>query len=166
MTLGEVKDIVREHFGRTNWPTYMLDVALSSARRDVEKFENFYWMRSSVTFNTVASTQSYALISGSINKPNFKDLRALHVKQTGDTLYTGAAVGELTREAAFLIHPSDEENMPLAAVVDNTTLYLFPTPDQIYNMKLYHWEWTSNPSAGNTGSDELTSRFPEALIYG
>src|SRR5690349_13088559 len=167
MTLGEVKDIVREHFGRTNWPTYMLDVALGSARRDIEKFENFYWMRDFTTFDTVASTQSYAIGSAlAINEANFKDIRALHIKESSDTLWTEVEVGVMTLEEAFLIHPTDEEDLPLLAVLDNTTLYLFPTPDQVYNCKLWHWSWTSNPSAGNTGSDELTSRFPEALIYG
>lgn len=167
MNFGQVKDVVREHFGRTNWPTYMLDVALDSARRDIEKSENFYWMRDSTTFNTVASTQTYAIGSGlAINEASFKDIRALHVKQTTDTLWTEMEVGVLTLEEAFLIHPTDETDFPLTAVLDNTTIYLFPTPDDVYNCKLYHWNWTANPSGGNTASDELTSRFPETLIYG
>ncbi len=166
MTLGDIKDVVREHFGRTGWPTYMLDAALSSARRDIEKSGNFYWMRNSTTFNTVASTQTYAITSGSINKPNFKDLRALHVKESTDVVWTEMEVGTVTLEEASLMFATDETDLPLIAVVDNVTLYLFPTPDDAYNMKLWHWDWTSNPSTGNTGSDELTSRFPEALIYG
>ena len=37
MNYGEVKDVVREHFGRIGWPSPMLDIALGSARREIEK---------------------------------------------------------------------------------------------------------------------------------
>ena len=166
MTYGEVKDVVREHYGRIGWPSAMLVHALEGARRDIEKYQNFYWMRDSATFNTVASTQSYIIGSGSaVNEANFKDIRALHVKESGDTIWTEVTVGDLTQEEAALIYPTDEEQMPLTAILDNSTLYLYPIPDAVYNMKLWFWQWTSNPTA-NTSSDELTSRFPEALIYG
>lgn len=166
MTYGEVKDVVREHFGRIGWPTAMLVHALEGARRDIEKHSNFYWMRDTATFDTVDGTQSYAIGSGSaINEANFKDLRALHVKEDGDVMWTELQVGTITQEEAALSFPTDEENMPLVAVLDNSTVYLYPTPDAVYNMKLWFWQWTSNPTA-NTSSDELTQRFPEALIYG
>jgi hypothetical protein len=167
MTLGEVKDQVREHFGRIGWPTTELNFALGSARRDIEKYSNFYWMRDVTTFDLADGTQTYAIGSAlAVNEANFKDARALHVKETGDTVWTEVELGTVTLEEAFLMFPTDEETMPLLAVLDNATLYMFPTPDKTYNAKLFHWNWTSNPSAGNTGSDELTERFPEALIYG
>jgi len=173
MNLGEVKDVVREHFGRIGWPTVMLDLALGSARREIEKNSNggYYWMRSTKTFNSVASQQDYSITTATangLNLPNFKDVRALRVKESGDTVWTDVSVGEVTQEEAETMFATDEENMPLIAIVDNTTLKLFPTPDAIYNFKLWHYEWTSNPTTntGTTGTDELTERFPEALIYG
>jgi hypothetical protein len=167
MTYGEIKDVVREHFGRIGWPTTMLDVALLSARRDIEKTGNFYWMRDATTFNTVASTASYAIGSGSaINEANFKDARALHAKESSDTVWSEVSLGVVSQEEAALMFPTDEESFPLIAVLDNATITLYPTPDDVYNMKLWHWNWTAAPTAGNTGTDELTNRFPEALIYG
>ena len=166
MTYGEVKDVVREHFGRIGWPTAMLVHGLEGARRDIEKTSNFYWMRDSTTFSTVAATQSYIIGSAAaINEANFKDLRAVHVKETGDTLWTELQVGTITQEEAALTFPSDETSLPLLAVLDNSTLYLYPTPDAVYDAKVWHWNWTANPTV-NTASDELTTRFPEALIYG
>lgn len=166
-TLGNIKDQVREHFGRIGWPTTMLDFALDSARRDIEKYSNFYWMRDTTTFDTVASTQTYAIGSAlAVNEANFKDARALHIKESTDTVWTEMEFGTVTLEEAKLMFPTDEESLPLLAVLDNTTIYLFPTPDDVYNCTLYHWNWTSNPATGNTGSDELTNRFPEALLYG
>ena len=164
MTYGEIKDIVREHFGRVGWPTAMLDQALASARREIETQGNYYWMRTSGTFNTTASTQSYAITSGTINKPNFKDLRALHIKESGETLWAEIEAGIMPLEDAMLDFATDETDMPSLGVVDNETLYLFPTPDDAYNMTMYFYQWTSNGS--NLESDELSDRFPEAVIYG
>jgi hypothetical protein len=167
MTLGEIKDVVREHYGRIGWSTVMLDEALASARREVEKYSNVYWMRASATFNTVASTQDYTIGSGDDidDSGNFKDARAFHIKESADTVWTEVEIGNITQEEASLMFPTDETGMPLLAVLDDLTIYLYPKPDDAYNCKLWYWEWTSNPSA-NTGSDELTKRFPEALIYG
>jgi hypothetical protein len=167
MTYGEVKDVVREHFGRFGWTTLMLEHGLESARRDIEKFSNFYWMRDTATFNTVADTQTYAIGSGlAVDEANFKDIRALHVKESTDTVWSEIDVGKHTLEEAFLMFPTDETDFPLLAVLDNATLNFFPTPDDAYNVKMFFYQWTDFPTAGNTGSDELTSRFPEALIYG
>lgn len=166
MTYGQVKDVVREHFGRIGWSSDFLDLALAAARGDIEKSGNYYWMRDVTTFNTVAATQTYAIGSGlAINEANFKDIRALHAKETTSTLWEEVPVGIATLEETFLSWATDDDDFPQTAVLDNTTLYLFPTPDAIYNMKLWHYNWTTNPTV-NTSSDELTSRFPEALIYG
>jgi len=164
MTYGKIKDVVREHFGRVGWPTVMLDEALASARREIEKTGNYYWMRSSGTFNTTATTQTYSITSSPISKTNFKDLRALHVKESTDTIWQEVEVGVMTLEEAKLTYATDDTDMPVLGVVDNFTIYLFPIPDATYNMELFHWEWTSNQS--NLETDELSSRFPDALIYG
>jgi hypothetical protein len=166
MTFGEIKDVVREHFGRTGWPTQMLDEALDSARREIEKYGNFYWMRDTNSFNISDGTATYVIGSSqAVDEANFKDARALHVKETGDTVWSEVQLGTHTQEEASLMFPTDEENMPILAVLDNATLIMYPTPDKTYNAKLFFWQWTSNPAA-NTSSDEITNRFPEALIFG
>ena len=173
MVYGDVKDAVREHFGRIGWPTPMLDQALASARREIEKNSNggYYWMRSTKTFDSIASQQDYSIIlgtSGGLALTSFKDVRALRVKESSDTVWTDVSVGEVTQEEAETMFATDETGMPLIAIIDNTTLKLFPTPDAIYNFKMFHYEWTANPTTntGTTGTDELTARFPEALIFG
>ena len=44
---------------------------------------------------------------------------------------------------------------------------VWPIPDSTatYNTKLFYYNWTDNPT-GNTGSDEVTNRWTEALIAG
>lgn len=166
MTFGEIKDTVREHYGRTGWPTHMLDEALKSARREIEKSGNFYWMRDTNSFDLADGTATYVIGSAAaVDEANFKDARALHVKESGDTVWSEVNLGTHTQEEASLMFPTDEENMPMLAVLDNSTLIMYPTPDKTYNAKLFFWQWTSNPAA-TTGTDELTNRFPEALIYG
>jgi len=173
MNLGEVKDVVREHFGRVGWSTTMLDLALGSARREIEKHAEggYYWMRATKSFSTVAAQQDYSITtsaSGGLDLADFKDARALKVKTTTDTVWSDVSVGEVTQEEAESMFATDETTMPLVAVIDNVTLKLFPVPDVVYDMKLWHWEWTDNPTTntGATGTDELTERFPEALIFG
>lgn len=173
MLFGEIKDTVREHFGRTGWPTAMLDIALGAARRDIEKNSNggYYWMRATKTFSSVVDQQNYSIplsSSGGLFLPNFKDVRALRVKETTDNIWTDLSVGEVTQEEADVMFATDDTDIPTLAVIDNVTIKLFPTPDDVYDFKMFHYEWTTNPTTntGTTGTDELTARFPEALIYG
>ena len=163
MTYGEIKDVVREHCGRVGWPTFMLDQALDMARRNIENTGNLYWMRTSGTDTTVASTRNYTPVTD-FGLTNFKDVRTLHAKRSTETLWTEIPIGIISLEEAFLAFKTDEEDFPELAVLDNATITLFPIPDAAYDMKLYAWTYTSNQS--NLESDELSSRFPDALIYG
>lgn len=170
MTYGQIQDVVREHFGRIGWPTTMLKTALDSARRDIEKNSNggYYWMRTTDTGSLVAAQQSYSITtstSNGFNLPDFKDARALSVKESTSTVWSDVALGTVTLEEAERMFATDEDDLPTLAIIDNTTMTFFPIPDDTYDYKLWFWQWTDNPSA-NTGTDELTDRFPEALIYG
>ncbi|MCI0565367.1 MAG: hypothetical protein MN733_43435 [Nitrososphaera sp.] len=167
MTYGVLKDIVREHFGRIGWPSAMLDQALAQARRDIEKNGNYYWMRDSATFNTTDGDNTEAITSGNINEAAFKDIIALGIKETTEFIYTPVDVGNISLEEAemvFSVGDTTDEDMPRVAVIENVTLHLFPTPDDTYNMKMWFYAWTDNQS--NLESDELSNRFPDALIYG
>ena len=173
MNFGEVKDVVREHFGKVGWPTVMLDLALGAARRDIEKNSNggYYWMRATKTGSFTAAQQAYSITtstSNGWNLPNFKDVRAIRVKESTSTVWSDVSVGEYTQEEAETMFATDEDDLPVIAIIDNTTIRFFPIPDTTYNYKMWHYEWTTNPTTntGTTGTDELTERFPEALIYG
>jgi len=171
MLLGEIKDVVRQQFGKIGWPTNMIDFALASARRDIEKNSEggYYWMRATKTWNAVATQQSYSITtsaSNGLNLPNFKDVRAIRVKESTSTIWSDVSVGEVTLEEAETMYSTTETTMPALAIIDNTTLTLFPIPDAAYNFKMWHYEWTTNPTSNTATADELCTRFPEALIYG
>ena len=166
MNLGAIKDIVRDIIGRDVLQGHVLNFALDSGRREIEKTANFYWMRSSKTWSCVVDQGDYSITtstSNGLNLPNFKDVLALFSSIPSSNQWQEVLSGEI-----FLLekaYQTDAEGQPRYYVVDNTTLKLYPPdPDQTYDMKLWHFEWTSNVD-DNTESDELTNRFPEALIY-
>lgn len=167
MTLGEVKDVVREHFGRMGVPTHMLDIALTEARKRVEKEGNFWWMRSSTTFNLAADTQTYIIGSGAaINIANFKDARALHYKRSTDVRWEPVELGTVDQEELAVMYDTDDTGAPEFAIIDNVTLNVYPPdPDQAYNMKLFHYNWTANPTL-NSDTDDLFKNFGSALVFG
>ena len=147
-------------------PSHVMDFILASGRRDIEKIHNFYWMRATKSFNLVIDQASYSITtspSGGLNLPNFKDIRVLFEKDPAFSRWTEVEIKDFNQ--AEPLYPTDDTDEPEAAVIDNNTLFVFPPkPDKAYNMRLYHWEWTTNPAA-NTGTDDITDRWPELLIY-
>lgn len=168
MKLFNIKDIVREHIGRLGLPSEILVLALDGGRREVEKNGNWWWARSTKSWNTTIDTASYPITTSTgvaLNLPKFKDIRAIKTKVSTDKRWAPVEVGQMTLEDTEETYATDEKGTPEVAVVDNVTLILFPIPDKAFNMKMWHWEWTSNPTL-NTDTDDLIDRFPEALIYG
>lgn len=166
MELGKIKDVVRDIVGRDVMQTHIMDFALDTARRELEKLGNFYWMRSSKTWAVVASQQSYSITTATdngLNLPNFKTIHALFSSTATASQWTEVLPGDVEAlEGDYLVTAAGQ---PANYVVDNTTLILYPpAPALAYSMKLWHYEWTSNPTV-NTDTDELTDRWPEALIY-
>ena len=166
MNIGQIKDIIRDTVGIKILHLHVLNFGLEYARREIEKTANFYWMRSSKTFSCVVDQTTYSITtatSNGLNLPNFKDVHALFSSITGSNQWSEVLPGDV-----FLLekaYTTDGPGQPRFYVVDNTTLRLYPPkPDQTYPMKLWHFEWTSNPTV-NTDTDELTDRWPEALIY-
>ena len=158
--------MVRDIVGRDVMQTHVMDFALSNARREIEKTANFYWMRSSKSWNIVVEQQDYSITtstSNGLNLPNFKDVHALFSSITGSNQWTEVLPGDI-----FLLEKQyqiDAPGQPRHYVVDNTTLKIYPPePEQTFPMKLWHFEWTTNPD-NNTESDELTNRWPEALVF-
>src|SRR3990167_419935 len=80
MEIGKIKDMVRDVVGRDVMQGHVMDFALASARREIEKTANFYWMRSSKTWTCVVNQQNYSITtstSSGLNLPNFKDVLVL-----------------------------------------------------------------------------------------
>ena len=166
MTLGEVKDVVREHFGRMGLPTAILDISLAEGRRLIEREANFWWMRATTEFNLVANTQDYIIGSGlAVNIVNFKDARAINFKKSTDTRWQPITLGTMDQEELDVMFGTTDAGPPVVAIVDNVTLKIYPPkPDLAYNMKLYHYNWTLNPT-DNTASDDITRNYGMAMIY-
>ena len=167
MELGKIKDIVRDIIGRDVVQSHIMTFGLDNARREIEKTANFYWMRASKTWNCVVDQQDYSITtsgSGGLNLPNFKDVLALFSQVSGSNQWTEVRPGDV-----FYLeqqYATTATGQPRRYVVDNTTLKVYPPePEQTFPMKLWHFEWTSNPTANTNSTDELVSRWPEALIY-
>lgn len=168
MNLGDVKDIVREHFSRTAFPTVMLDFALAEGRRIVESHANFWWMRDEKDFSLTIGTGSYGITTsgtGNLNLPNFKDARAFHWAQPSGVRFEPTELGTITKEEADLLYDSDDEGNPELVLVENDDLIIYPAnPDKAYDCRFYIFNWTDNP-ADNLSTDALISHFPMALAY-
>lgn len=166
-TIGEVKDIVREHFSRTQFPTAQLDQALAEGRRIIENGGNFWWMRDRKDFALVIDQGTYSILTSSssgLNLPNFKDAIAFTWTTDGGTTFEPIPVGDISREEAEVIY-SDDDGTPELVIIENDTLYVFPeNPQDEYDCRLYYWQWTENPQL-NSGTDAITKRFPMSLAY-
>jgi hypothetical protein len=167
MLLGEVKDVVREHFGRVGLPTTILDISLAEGRKLVEKEANFWWMRDITDFSAGVDQQEYTIGDGEdVDIDNFKDARALQYKLSTANDWESIELGVMDEEELNELYSEDDEGPPEHAVIDNVTLKLFPAnPQFVYDMRLYHYNWTDNPT-DNTETDDLIRNYGMALVYG
>lgn len=168
MTLGEAKDLVREHFGRLGFNSTMLVEALKQGRRLVEQQGNFWWMRAEKDFTLTVDQGEYSIIasaSNGLNLPDFKQPIALSYRDVDGTDWSPVSLGERDKSVLDLLYQTDDEGAPQDAVVFVNTLHLYPPdPDAEYPMRLYYFQWTDGPTS-NTETDDLLTQFPEALIY-
>jgi hypothetical protein len=166
MNYFQIKDYVREHFGRTGIDTAMLDLYLEASRLIIENHGNFWWMQNEVTFNATDGVSSYAIGDGSaIDIPRFKDAKVLHWREVGDNNWEPVDLGSTEKDVLDLMYQTDDTGSPEAAAIVDDTLFLYPPdPNDTFNMKLFYWNYTDFPVI--TGEDELTKNFPMALIYG
>jgi hypothetical protein len=166
MILGEAKDMIRKLVGNDELGVPLMKFGLDSGRRDIEKVENFYWMRNVKDWSLVVDQQDYSIVdsaSGGLNLPLYKDLRILLWKKTTETVWTEVPI--VGFQEAELTYATDDEDFPEMAVIDNETISIFPPkPQGTYDMRLYYWNWTANQTS-NLLDDEILKRWPEALIY-
>jgi len=165
MLLFEIKDYVREHFGRIGIPTSFLNLALELGRKEIENEANFWWMEDERDFNLTAATATYPFQSGTILEPNFKDLRGLYWKKSTELQWTPMGIGPKDKAELDLEYETTEIGEPEQAVVHNATLHIYPIPDAVatYNMRMYFYQYTAMPT--QITADDLTLGFPMALIY-
>lgn len=181
----EVRDIVRENVGRDKLSLHMLNYAMETGLRRLEKAGNFYWMRGVKTWSTVVNQQAYPITvatSGGLNIPNFKDNRILLTSdQTLSNPDWDEVFGPIDMEEAGLEFADTDTGMPIIYAIDEdvatgtldnpvgTTgprILLYPTlPDKTYSMRLHYYQWTSLPTDVTLETHEVLKRWPEALIY-
>ena len=167
MLLHDVKDVVREHFGRVGLPTSLLTFALAEGRKTIEREGNFWWMRASKDFSLVVNQQDYVIAAsgGDITIPNFKDARALHQKVSTETSWCPVELGTVEQDQLNLMYDTDAQGEPEFAVIDNMTLKVYPPKPQLtYDMRLYYYGFTDNPTS-NTSDDQLLKNYGMALVY-
>lgn len=167
-TIGEVKDIVRAHFGLTQFPTSMLDQALAEGRRIIENHGNFWWMRGRKDFSLTVGTNEYSVtssVSPGLGLTNFKDGKAITWALVGGTRFEPAEYGTIEEDEVEIIYDTDNEGSPEIVILKDETLHFYPPePDAAYQVRFYYWTYTVNPQL-NTATDVLTKRFPMALAY-
>lgn len=168
MVFGDVKDVVRTTLGKRDIEPVIMDYIVSSGRREIEKVNNWYYMRRVVGLNLVAGTQSYSIAAGgAIPEANFKDSRQFMYRTPTGNFFNEVPSGD--RNQLDLIYTTDGRGAPQRYCIDDESgtmnLLIYPvSPDQAYVTRLLYYAWTSNPTS-DTGTDELVSRWPELLIY-
>ncbi|HEY7419229.1 MAG TPA: hypothetical protein VH593_28865 [Ktedonobacteraceae bacterium] len=167
MLLGEAKDVVREHFGRLGLNTAILTLGLTEGRKLIEREGNFWWMRGTYDASAVINQQDYSIESGGdFDIDNFKDARALLTKKASDVDWQPVELGIVDHEELDQMYDEDDVGMPEYALIDNTTLKLYPPlPDYEYDLRLYFFQWTDNPT-NNTDTDDLLKNYGMAVCYG
>lgn len=97
--------------------------------------------------------------------PGYKEVRAILVKSDTDNGWVDVTVGNIPRNQVDSRFSFDDSGPPSLVIIENFNLYVYPPrPDKRYSLYTYYYGWTSNPKS-NLATDELISRFPEALIY-
>ena len=163
MTLGEAKVMVKALMARGDLEPLMLDFFLAQGRRLIESETNFYWMKASKDFNLTVNQGEYVITASPVSVSDFKDMRYLLWKDPSELRYNALSPNEL--DILDTNYETTGTGAPEAFNLDNVTIRLFPIdPDQAYNMRLYYWAWTANPT-NDTSTDELLTRWPDVLIY-
>lgn len=167
MYLYEAKDFVREHFGRLGLPSTLLNLALAEGRKMIEREGNFWWMRTIADWSLIVGQQEYTIEDGGdVDIANFKDARALQYKESSEERWGHIDLGIIEEDELNLMYDEDDDGPPEFAVIDNVTLKLYPPePDEAYDMKLYAYQWTDNPT-DNTETDDLLRNYGIAVCYG
>lgn len=163
LNIGQFKDLLQETLGNVELSLEMTNFLLNSGRREVENRVNGYWMTQTTDFSLVQGINEYAITSGLINRPNFKEIMFLSFREVGQTKWNHLP----HRSYQLLNNKYDFNEMaaPKEAAIDNITLFIFPHPNLDYQIRFHAFEWQDNPADNVATGDDLMDRFPEALLY-
>ena len=169
MVLGDIKEIVRTTIGKRDIEPVLLSYIVESGRRDIEKENNWYYMRKTAALTLTIATQAYTIASGgAINEANFKSARQFMYRLSTGNMFTEIISGD--RNQLDLEYTTDGTGAPERYTIDDeagvTSLLVYPVAPAIaYVTRLLYYAWTVNPTSDATGTDELIARWPELLIY-
>lgn len=161
MTLTELQtaigDFLSTSTGRLSTANRTLLVNLS--RRYLTRQFDLRVGETSATFNTVASTKSYALPTG-YSRP----LQLWYVSpSTGERIQ----VNPIDQKAEFdNLYPSPTTvlGLPIDFTVWGTNFQLGPTPDQIVTVNVDYYKTPADFTAG-ADHDDLTDNYWEAVLF-
>jgi hypothetical protein len=165
MLLSEMQDMVRRKLGIPDMDPFELQTILAWARYELESRGNFYFGVGLKDHTLTSSNQSYSLTSGTgtgMGITNYKEHRALFIRDVSGATWLPVPIGSW--DMALPEYSHTVTGKPEVAVVENETIYFFPTPSAAYPVRLLHFTWTTNP-ADVTTTDELLTRWSQALFY-
>ena len=164
MVYGTAKNIVRSTIGDRTLNNTLMTFFLEQGLREIETRGNYYWMVSEKFFNLEVGRTAYNLTSSSdLAITNFKEARYLLAKAPGANRWMPVKIKGL--EEIIGMYATNTSGEPKHAAIDNETLYIYPNADKAYNVQFGFFQWTSMPSTGNTGTNEVLTRWPQAAIW-
>jgi hypothetical protein len=164
-TVSEIQDMVRRKIGVPNLDPEDLKMIMAWGRSELESRGNYYYGVALKDTALTASTQSYSLTSSTgagFGLTNYKEHRSLFIREVSGANWLPLPIGGW--DSALPDHSHTVSNKPQAAVIENDTIYFLPTPDAAYPIRLYHFNWTTNPES-LSGTDELFTRWSQAIYY-
>ncbi len=165
MILSAFQDMVRGKLGVIDIDPADLDFIIEQGRRGLELRGNYYYMSGTKDFLTVANQDTHSIVGTNLGT---NDLGLVDYK-LHDEAYIKTVLGtqwlpiEIGTFASALDLYSTTAAKPKAIVIDNEDLIFYPTPDTIYQIKFFHWNWTSSP-IDVSSTDELLKRWPLAFL--
>lgn len=165
MTVSEFQDLLRGKLGDPSLEPFLLEYFMAGGRRMIETESNAYWMVGKREASLVSSTQSYSITSTTGNGwglTDYKMHRGLWVREVAGTDWYESPIGSW--KASLEEQSTSLSDRPRSAVVENDTIYMFPTPDTTYPYIFLYWAWTAS-SVTITDTDELLTRWPDLLLW-
>ena len=157
MNTSAIIDRVYANVNRTDLTEVLILEYLNSRQSQLCNFDDFPFMETSTTENTVDGTQNYDLPTG------YKaELIIYLVDDTTKTMLT-KWVGS---QAEKSYTDTETEGKPYAYWIWNDDVYLYPIPDDEYTLTYRYFGYLTDLT--NTASEEnvLCARWPDLLIAG
>lgn len=163
--VSEVQDLLRTKLGQPDLDPLTLKMFLEWGRYELLSRGNYYFDVGLKDHTLVNAQQTYSLTASTSNGlgiTNYKEHRELFIRDVSGATWLPVPIGSW--DGSLPDHSHTVAGKPQVATVENETLYLFPTPDAAYPVRLLHFNWSTNP-ADVTSTDELFTRWSQAIFY-